>query len=108
MRAAAIVLTVALAIAAASCVSRTRSDSGIGDRNYSSQRMPDGHDWQTENLNLATAESYCFGDREANCRRYGRLYTWRAATTWTRTAFTGRHRRSIPPWRRSTTSLAAA
>jgi len=44
-----------------------------------SKRMPDGKEWLTENLNLATAESYCYRDAERNCRHYGRLYTWQSA-----------------------------
>jgi uncharacterized protein (TIGR02145 family) len=41
--------------------------------------MPDGKQWTTENLNVARAESYCYEDAEANCSRYGRLYTWESA-----------------------------
>jgi uncharacterized protein (TIGR02145 family) len=41
--------------------------------------MPDGKEWTTENLNVDTDGSYCYGDAELNCRRYGRLYTWEAA-----------------------------
>ena len=33
--------------------------------------------WMGENLNYETAEgSYCYGDIDANCTKYGRLYTW--------------------------------
>jgi len=45
----------------------------------SSRRMPDGKEWTIANLNVGVAGSYCYGDAEANCRRYGRLYTWGAA-----------------------------
>jgi uncharacterized protein (TIGR02145 family) len=41
-------------------------------------RMADGKQW-TPNLNVAVAGSYCVENSEANCRRYGRLYTWEAA-----------------------------
>jgi uncharacterized protein (TIGR02145 family) len=41
--------------------------------------MADGKQWTTENLNIKTAESYCYEDAEANCRKYGRLYTWESA-----------------------------
>ncbi len=37
--------------------------------------------WMAENLNYATAESYCYGDKDDNCTKYGRLYTWEAAKT---------------------------
>jgi uncharacterized protein (TIGR02145 family) len=45
----------------------------------SSKRMPDGKEWAMENLNVDTAGSFCHGDDEQNCRRYGRLYTWDSA-----------------------------
>jgi uncharacterized protein (TIGR02145 family) len=44
-----------------------------------SKRMPGGKVWTLQNLNLKTPGSYCYGDAEKNCRRYGRLYTWAAA-----------------------------
>jgi uncharacterized protein (TIGR02145 family) len=43
------------------------------------KRMPDGREWTTGNLAVVTGESYCYGDAEQNCGRYGRLYTWEAA-----------------------------
>jgi uncharacterized protein (TIGR02145 family) len=45
----------------------------------SPRRMPDGKEWTTANLDVTVDGSYCYGDAEANCRRYGRLYTWGAA-----------------------------
>jgi uncharacterized protein (TIGR02145 family) len=44
-----------------------------------SKPMPDGKRWMTENLNLETPDSYCYGDVERNCRQWGRLYTWESA-----------------------------
>jgi uncharacterized protein (TIGR02145 family) len=46
---------------------------------YSSKRMADGKQWTTQNLNVNTAQSYCYEDAEPNCRQYGRLYTWESA-----------------------------
>src|SRR6516162_11924285 len=46
---------------------------------FSSKRMADGKRWMTQNLNVDTMPSYCYGDAELNCRRYGRLYTWESA-----------------------------
>ncbi|GBU23184.1 hypothetical protein R80B4_03100 [Fibrobacteres bacterium R8-0-B4] len=60
-----------------------------------SAAMPDGKVWMTENLNVATAESWCYGEGgqvdggttltsseiQANCKKYGRLYSWAAAKT---------------------------
>src|ERR1043166_1655918 len=44
-----------------------------------SKRMQDGKQWTTKNLNVNIGQSYCYADTKANCRRYGRLYTWEAA-----------------------------
>jgi len=41
--------------------------------------MPDGKRWMTENLNVVTANSWCYENSASNCRKYGRLYTWSAA-----------------------------
>ena len=32
-----------------------------------------------ENLNYEIYGSYCYNDKDWNCLRYGRLYTWEAA-----------------------------
>jgi len=35
--------------------------------------------WMTENLNFKTDNSWCYGNDESNCQKYGRLYDWNAA-----------------------------
>ena len=35
--------------------------------------------WMAENLNYQTQDSYCYGDDESDCSKYGRLYKWEAA-----------------------------
>ena len=37
--------------------------------------------WMAENLNYKTKNSWCYGNDPANCKVYGRLYTWDAALT---------------------------
>ncbi len=37
--------------------------------------------WMAENLNYKTQDSYCYDDNSSNCSKYGRLYTWNAATS---------------------------
>jgi hypothetical protein len=37
--------------------------------------------WMAENLNIATKDSWCYGDAAFNCAKYGRLYAWSAAVT---------------------------
>jgi uncharacterized protein (TIGR02145 family) len=41
--------------------------------------MQDGRQWMTQNLNFRMQGSYCYGDADANCAKYGRLYTWESA-----------------------------
>jgi uncharacterized protein (TIGR02145 family) len=36
--------------------------------------------WLAENLRAETYDSWCFDDDPKNCEKYGRLYTWDAAT----------------------------
>ena len=36
--------------------------------------------WMAQNLNYETADSYCYKDSTKYCEKYGRLYTWAAAT----------------------------
>jgi len=33
-----------------------------------------GHVWMAENLNYKTDDSYCYGNDDSNCKKYGRLY----------------------------------
>lgn len=35
--------------------------------------------WMAENLNYSMEDSYCYDNEGANCRQYGRLYTWKSA-----------------------------
>jgi uncharacterized protein (TIGR02145 family) len=44
-----------------------------------SKRMADGKLWTTRNLDITAEHSYCYDNTQANCRQYGRLYTWNAA-----------------------------
>jgi uncharacterized protein (TIGR02145 family) len=44
-----------------------------------SRPMADGKQWTVNNLNVNIGSSFCYGDAEPNCRRYGRLYTWESA-----------------------------
>lgn len=35
--------------------------------------------WMAENLNYKTSDSWCYDNKDGNCKKYGRLYTWEAA-----------------------------
>jgi len=78
------VLAIALSIAsglvlAAASTQRSGRNQNLGGTIDAPKRMPDGKEWTTANLNVNTSASYCYGDVELNCRRYGRLYTWESA-----------------------------
>jgi uncharacterized protein (TIGR02145 family) len=77
------VMSVALGIAfgfiIASLEPVSAQDRKSSGETYSPKRMADGKEWMTHNLNVNTVPSYCYGDEEVNCRRYGRLYTWESA-----------------------------
>ena len=38
-----------------------------------------GQMWMAENLNYKTDSSFCYGKNDANCEKYGRLYSWAGA-----------------------------
>ncbi|MDR2693725.1 MAG: hypothetical protein LBB74_05870 [Chitinispirillales bacterium] len=51
-----------------------------GSGNYKSVRIG-AKTWMAENLNISTANSWCYDNDNSNCVKYGRLYTWEAAKT---------------------------
>jgi uncharacterized protein (TIGR02145 family) len=80
IRVVAIALSIAFGSGGLSCSThRSANDSELHGTGYSSRRMPDGKQWMTTNLNVDIGRSYCYGNIEVNCRRYGRLYTWESA-----------------------------
>ena len=51
-------------------------------QSYRTVLMPDGKTWMAQNLNFlrhAFGESWCYGNDDSNCEKYGRLYDWEAA-----------------------------
>jgi uncharacterized protein (TIGR02145 family) len=38
-----------------------------------------GKTWMAQNLNYPTGQSWCYGDDNSNCGKYGRLYDWKTA-----------------------------
>jgi len=80
MTAVAIALSIAFGfIGAAGSTQRSAKDRNSSGTIASSKRMADGKEWTTANLNVNASSSYCYGDAERHCRRYGRLYTWESA-----------------------------
>lgn len=79
IRVAAIALSLALGYLSTGNAQRSRK-ARKASGTISSRRMADGKEWTTGNLNVDVAPSYCYNDSALNCRRYGRLYTWAAAS----------------------------
>ena len=52
--------------------------TGGGDSTYEFVTIG-GKKWMKKNLNIETADSWCYLDSPDNCRKYGRLYTWSVA-----------------------------
>ena len=77
-RVMAIVLTVSFGLVCGAC-SANHSAKDQSASVISSKRMADGKEWMTANLDVNASPSYCYGDSEPNCRRYGRLYSWDSA-----------------------------
>ena len=57
----------------------TRYEPRQGSETVPFVRMADGKSWTARNLDVVVDPSYCYDGIEANCRRYGRLYTWASA-----------------------------
>lgn len=86
---------VAMCIAlAAGSASGQRPDAPVATRT-----MADGQTWTMRNLDVTHAASFCYADDEANCRRYGRLYTWESAAQACQTLGAGWRLPTDDDWR---------
>lgn len=52
--------------------------------------------WMAENLNYKADSSFCYNNKESNCAKYGRLYTWNAAVGKSEDACGFGHTCSLP------------
>jgi uncharacterized protein (TIGR02145 family) len=52
--------------------------------------------WMAKNMNYKIGTSYCYGEDDFNCKKYGRLYDWSSAT---KACPSGWHLPSIVEWR---------
>lgn len=81
-RARIVTLALSVALATEAGAGSTRpsaNDQNVSGTMPSSRRMADGKEWTTANLDVPARPSYCYDDAEANCSRYGRMYTWESA-----------------------------
>ncbi len=102
--AVAIALSIALGLVdSASSTQRSPKDQNLSGTIATSKRMADGKEWTTANLNVDTSASYCYDDAEANCRRYGRLYTWESAQRGCRSLGNGWRLPTDDEWREMAT-----
>jgi len=92
-------LAIALITASGSIAAACFAHGSANDPEILSRRMPDGKQWTTNNLNVAAAGSYCYGDAELNCRRYGRLYSWESSQLGCRSVGVGWRLPTDDEWR---------
>ncbi len=59
-------------------VSISKGSATLGGKTYQTVRI-NGLTWMAENLDYEVPDSWCYDNDPANCRKYGRLYTWAAA-----------------------------
>ena len=79
LRSVSVALSVLVPFAIGSPCRLSAQDPAASAELYSVRRMADGKQWTTLNLNVNIVPSWCYNDSEANCLRYGRLYTWESA-----------------------------
>jgi hypothetical protein len=63
----------------ASSQAQTGVLQGPDGNSYATKILLDNKQWITDNLRINIPGSYCYGDQELNCGKYGRLYAWEPA-----------------------------
>lgn len=99
VRAVSIALSLAFGFFCTSLQHLSAQAQRVAGTMYAAKRMADGKQWTTHNLDVNTMPSYCYGDVELNCRRYGRLYTWESAQRGCRSLGAGWRLPTNDEWR---------
>jgi uncharacterized protein (TIGR02145 family) len=71
-------ITAVMAVAAGMAFGQTAFTDKRDNQSYKSVKIG-GQIWMAQNLNIKTANSWCYDNKESNCKKYGRLYTLEAA-----------------------------
>jgi len=99
LRVLAIALSLLVGLVSVSCSTHRVSNDAVAATIRFSTQMPDGKWWMKANLAIDIGRSYCYDDGEANCRRYGRLYTWESAQRGCQTLGNGWRLPTNDEWR---------